>query len=214
MENLPGLRLFPPDVDLEAAGSWFLELLAVPDTTSMEADQPTRLLLREGHFGLPTPRALALTAFRPLPVDDLGIRYARPEMMVLSRMLEHPRIEDRLLSQPFVGRRIKRSTKDLGRVLATGTLANLPDYGPWTRLWHEAMSVCFRGDWKNVAKRAGDGLRAQPCSVLRLLQALYRKKPGNQFWLKTRRCSTKGRAFWIKLFVEGSTMLPAFVTRF
>ena len=109
---------------------------------------------------MPTSCALAVTAFDPLPAGDLGIRYARPEMMVLARLLEHPRIEDRLLSQPFAGRRIKRSNKDLGRVLAIGTLANLPDYGPWTRSWHEAMKVCFPGDWKGVARRTGDGLRA------------------------------------------------------
>ena len=152
--ELPGLRLFPPDVDPQAAGSWFLELLAVPDATVDAPNPTTRLRLREGHFGLPTSRALAVTAFDPLPAGDLGIRYARPEMM------EHPRIDARLLSQPFAGRRIKRSNKDLGRVIAIATLANLRDYGPWTRSWHDALRACFADRWKDVARCTGEGLRA------------------------------------------------------
>jgi hypothetical protein len=38
----------------------------------------------EGHFGLPTFRFISITAFDALPADDLGIRYARPEMMALA----------------------------------------------------------------------------------------------------------------------------------
>ncbi len=159
-QELPGLRLFPPDVDPQAAGSWFLELLAVPGPTVDAPNATTRLRLREGHFGLPTSNALAVTTFDPLPAGDLGIRYARPEMMVLARLLEHPRIEARLLSQPFAGRRIKRSNKDLGRVLAIAALANLRGYGPWPWLWYDALRACFADRWKDVAKRTGDGLRA------------------------------------------------------
>ena len=158
--ELPGLRLFPPDVDPQAAGSWFLELLAVPDLTVDVPDLTTRLSLREGHFALPTSRALAVTAFDPLLAGDLGIRYARPEMMVLARLLEHPRIEARLLSQPFAGRRIKRSNKDLGRVIAIAALADLRDYGSWALSWHDALSACFADRWRNVARRTGEGLRA------------------------------------------------------
>ncbi len=158
-DELPGLRLFPPGVDPLAAQSWFLELLAVRDAKSDGANLPTRLVLREGHFGLPTSRALALSAFAPLPAGNLSIRYARPEMMALSRLLEHPKIESRLLSQSLAGRRIKRSNKDLGRVLAISELADLPDYQPWTCLWREALEACYPGDWKSMARYAGDGLR-------------------------------------------------------
>ena len=60
----------------------------------------------------------------------------------------------------FADRSIKRSNKDLGRVLAIATLANLDDYRPWAILWRHALQTCFPEEWQTLALRVGNGLRA------------------------------------------------------
>lgn len=126
VDQLPAVRLYPPEANPDSEEAWFIELLTVPE--SPRINEPwTRLPLAEGHFGLPTFRFLSITAFDPLPAGKLGIRHARPEMMALANLLEHPEIKSERMSGLFAGRAIKRSNKDLGRVLAITTLADLND---------------------------------------------------------------------------------------
>jgi hypothetical protein len=158
--ELPAVRLYPPGVDPDAEASWFIELLTVPGSGDASGKKWTRLPLTEGHFGLPTFQFLSITAYDPLPAGDLGIRYARPEMMALANLLEHPEIKADRMSGLFAGRSIKRSNKDLGRVLAITTLADLDDYRPWAMPWKEALQTCFPDEWRQLALRAGAGLRA------------------------------------------------------
>jgi hypothetical protein len=158
VDQLPAVRLYPPEANPDSEEAWFIELLTVPE--SPKINEPwTRLPLAEGHFGLPTFRFLSITAFDPLPAGQLGIRYARPEMMALANLLEHPEIKPERMSGLFAGRATKRSNKDLGRVLAIATLADLEDYRPWARVWQEALQACFPDEWRDLAKRAGNGLR-------------------------------------------------------
>jgi hypothetical protein len=158
VRQLPAVRLYPPDADPDSEEAWFIELLTVPE--SPKINEPwTRLPLAEGHFGLPTFRFLSITAFDPLPAGELGIRYARPEMMALANLLEHPEIKPDRMSALFAGRAIKRSNKDLGRVLAITTLADLNDYRPWAASWKKALEPCFPAEWRELASRAGSGLR-------------------------------------------------------
>ena len=159
VEQLPAVRLYPPDVDLTEEESWFLEFLTVPESSADMGKVWTRLQLKEGHFALPTFRFLAIAAYDPLPASDLGIRYARPEMMALANLLEHPEIKPDPMSAPFAGRSIKRSNKDLGRVLAIATLADLDDFGAWVDPWRKALQSCFPDEWQELAVRAGAGLR-------------------------------------------------------
>jgi hypothetical protein len=114
---------------------------------------------KRGHFGLPTFRFLSITAFDPLPAGELGIRYARSEMMALANLLEHSEIKPERMSGLFAGRAIKRSNKDLGRVLAITILAELNDYRPWATSWRKALQHCFPDEWRELASRAGSGLR-------------------------------------------------------
>lgn len=160
VHELPAVRLFPPGVNPDSEDAWFIELLTVPESTEDHGRKWTRLPLDEGHFGLPTFRFISITAFDALPAGDLGIRYARPEMMALANLLEHPEIKADPMSGLFAGRSIKRSNKDLGRVLAIATLADLDDYRPWAGSWHKALKACFPDEWQSLALRAGDGLRA------------------------------------------------------
>lgn len=160
-DELPAVRLYPPDVDPESEASWFIEFLTTPESVISEGRQWTRLELPQGHFGLPSFRFLALAAHRPLSTDGLGIRYARPEMMALANLLEHPEIKPNPMSSLMGGREgIKRSNKDLGRVLALTTLADLDDYEVWGDSWREALESCFPCDCRALAARAGSGLRA------------------------------------------------------
>ena len=159
VEQLPAVRLYPPEADPDSEEAWFIELLTVPESAEADGKAWTRLPLAEGHFGLPTFRFLSITAFDPLPAADLGIRYARPEMMALANLLEHPEIKSDRMSSLFAGRAIKRSNKDLGRVLAITTLADLNDYRPWAASWKKTLEHCFPDAWRELASRAGSGLR-------------------------------------------------------
>jgi hypothetical protein len=160
VDQLPAVRLFPPGVDPDSEEAWFIELLTVPESADDVGRKWTRLPLAEGHFGLPTFRFISITAFDSLPAVGLGIRYARPEMMALANLLEHPEIKQDRMSGLFAGRAIKRSNKDLGRVLAIATLADLHDYRPWANSWKKALETCFPKEWRSLALRTGAGLRA------------------------------------------------------
>ena len=48
-------------------------------------------------------------------------------MMALANLLEHPEIKSDAMISLFAGCWIKRSDKDLGRVLAITTLSHLPE---------------------------------------------------------------------------------------
>lgn len=160
IDELPAVRLYPPGVDPDSEEAWFIELLTVPESKEGDGNAWTRLPLEEGHFGLPTFRFLSITAYDPLPAEDLGIRYARPEMMALANLLEHPEIKPDTMSGQFAGRSIKRPNKDLGRVMAIAYLADLDDYRPWASQWESALRLCFADEWQKLAQRTGSGLRA------------------------------------------------------
>ncbi|MDZ4288807.1 MAG: hypothetical protein U0984_12655 [Prosthecobacter sp.] len=159
-DQLPAVRLYPPQVNPDSEESWFIELLTVPQSAETKGKTWTRLQLKEGHFGLPAFRFLIITAHDPLPAGAMGLRYARPEMMALANLLEHPKIGLERMRGLFAGRAIKRSNKDLGRVLAIATLAALDDYSPWTIIWQEALQTCFPNEWRQLALRVGAGLHA------------------------------------------------------
>ncbi|MBK8038852.1 MAG: hypothetical protein IPK22_17225 [Verrucomicrobiaceae bacterium] len=159
-DQLPAVRLYPPGSDPAGEDSWFIELLTVPESASVSGRAWTRLPLAEGHFGLPTFRFLSITAFDPLWAGDLGIRHARAEMMALANLLEHPQIKPERMSGAFAGKMIKRSNKDLGRVLAIALLSALYDFRPWSASWGHALQSCFPSEWRELSRQAGTGLRA------------------------------------------------------
>jgi hypothetical protein len=118
-----------------------------------------------GHFGRPSFRFLRLLAYDALPVADLGMRYARPELMALANLLEHPAIRpDRIAGLVASdGAPVKRSNKDLGRVLALVMLEQQrgqQHFSPWSAAWASALRHSFPHSWQADAGRAGVGLRA------------------------------------------------------
>jgi len=160
-DELPAIRLYPPEIDPSTENAWFIELLTEPESSKDQGKKWTRMIIDEGHYGLPSYRYLSVTAFRPEKIDQLGIYYARPQMMVLANLLEHPKIKPDRMSTRVNGREIKRSNKDLGRVLAIGYLEEVKgirDFRSWANDWKDGLWSCFPGEYKILSKNAGSGL--------------------------------------------------------
>ncbi len=155
-DQLPAVRLTPP-----GGKGWFIELLTVPESQKDRARKWISLKTSRGYFGLPSFGFLSLTDFEPLETE-LGIRIARPEMMALANMLEHPSISTVLMSGMIHDRKIKRSNKDLGRVLAIACLSTAKNEDimmEWPGLWRTALKKLFPDDWRNLAQSADSGIR-------------------------------------------------------
>jgi hypothetical protein len=170
-EQLPAVRLQPP-----GKSEWFIELLTVPESPADRNRRWLRIETQHGHFGLCSFGFLSLANYNPIRTD-LGIYIARPEMMAFANLLEHPEIRPELMSGGFAGRTdIKRSNKDLGRVLAIARLAIGRDEDAllgWQKPWREALQDHFPDDWRELAARAGQGLRALLASEPNLEQAWH-----------------------------------------
>ncbi|MBE0646910.1 MAG: hypothetical protein IH596_03910 [Bacteroidales bacterium] len=163
LNELPAVRLYPPSVDPAGENAWFIEFLSEPESPKDQGKQWTRIVIDQGHFGLPSFRFLAITAIEPEKIHDLGIYCAQPKMMALANLLEHPEIKPERMSTPFEGQDIKRSNKDLGRVLAIGYLEEVfsqTDFREWGDDWAYALQTCFPDEWQDLANSAGKGLSA------------------------------------------------------
>lgn len=155
VEELPVARLKPSE-----EAFWFLEILGAPGPEDPQGRQFRRLETRHGHFALCSFRFLALTEHQPIKAES-GIRIARPEMMALANLLHHREIRPDTMSGLIDERRIKRSNKDLGRVLALAWLAVARDEDAlerWPALWLEALQAAFSNDWRDLVLTTGHGL--------------------------------------------------------
>jgi hypothetical protein len=152
-DKLPAVRLYPPHSD-----EWFVELLTVPESEADAGKRWMRVELPTGHFGLPSFRFVSLAADKPVSTE-FGISRARPEMMALANLLEHPKIRPELMKGPIEGRAFKRSNKDLGRVLAIARLSRDEDIESWPDAWADGLRVCHPKQWMKLATNAGAGLR-------------------------------------------------------
>lgn len=154
-DELPVVRLVPPGQD-----QWFLELLSSPEEGQQAGRRFQRLETDFGHFALCSFRFLALAELDPLPTDS-GLKIARPEMMALANLLHHPQLGAEAMSGLIAGRRIRRSSKDLGRVLALAFLAEREDedaIGSWPEAWATALSTTFPDDCGPWLATVGSGL--------------------------------------------------------
>ena len=153
--DLPVARLHPP-----GSQDWFIELLTVPESPDDLGQRYIRLPTANGHFSLCSFGFLSLADYNPV-TTEFGIRIARSEMMALANLLHHPAIGDQTMTGLIGGRRIRRSNKDLGRVLALALLAErkaedtLLTWGP---LWADALQARFPGRWRELALQTGKGL--------------------------------------------------------
>ena len=155
-EKLPLVRLHPPDTK-----EWFIELMVSPASAADSGRNFVRLETRRGHFSLCSFGFLSLVEEQPIRTE-FGISIARPEMMALANLLHHPSIGPESMGGLIEGRRIKRSNKDLGRVLALAYLAteqNEDALRDWPALWTAALKNRFPETWAALCGRAGAGLR-------------------------------------------------------
>jgi len=177
-QELPLVRLRPPAAAEQ--GDWFIELLGAPDTSidpiptkSFEAIETS-----QGHYALCSFGFLALAEWQPMQTE-LGICIARPETMALANLLHHPAIGPELMSGHQFGRAIKRSNKDLGRVLALAYLTTVrdrangtEDFEAWPHNMAQALAERFPRHAADLAARAGNGIRELLASEADLDQAL------------------------------------------
>lgn len=155
--DLPAIRLYPPDTK-----EWFVKFLMAPQSGRESATKWRRIIIdagtSSGHYGLPSFRFLSLQAYDPIRTE-FGIRCARPEMMAMGNMLEHRTIGLDMMSGIIGNRRLKRSNKDLGRVLAIGALSTEEAVQGWPDTWENAIKSCFPDQWRQLAGSAGSGMR-------------------------------------------------------
>jgi hypothetical protein len=109
-------------------------------------------------------------------MSEFGVRIALPEMMALANLLHHPTIEEAVMGQPFFGRKIKRSNKDLGRVVELAFLVDRQDENAletWRLRWQLALSEMAPDQVGQLLSRAPSGLRALLDSPSDIEQALH-----------------------------------------
>jgi len=153
VETLRAIRLAPPDSD-----AYFLELLNIPATDQIVAKEWIPVELDDGWYGLPSFRFMGLTAHNRKE-SAAGLEYASPSTMALSNLLAHPEIgTSRIESGEMSG--VLRSAKDLGRVLSLAHLAGREATEAWVAEWQDSLQYCFPYTWRELAQRAGAGLRA------------------------------------------------------
>ncbi len=155
-DQLPVVRLHPP-----GSTEWFIELLTVPESESDLGRKDIRIVTTRGHFSLCSFGFLSLAEFQPIRTP-FGISIARPETMALANLLHHPAIGEQAMSGLIGGRRIKRSNKDLGRVLALAYLAEARQEDSlleWPQVWAAALQSRFPTIWRSLVPNVGNGLR-------------------------------------------------------
>jgi len=155
-DKLPVVRLHPP-----SSSEWFIELLTVPESENDLERRYIRLETAKGHFSLCSFGFLALADWQPI-ATPFGIAIARPELMALANLLHHPTIGEETMTGLIVEREIKRSNKDLGRVLALAYLSEAKTADTlleWPEIWLAALKERFPRQWRELAMRAGSGVR-------------------------------------------------------
>jgi len=141
-DKLPVVRLMPPGINKE---KWFLELLGAPPSLAPnhkgEVRYSDRVVTPESHFEIPSFAYLGVAQHLPV-LHATGLWLARVEMMALSNLLHHPVIGPQRMGEPIAGQLIKRSNKDLGRVVAMAYLRAQQDdeaVATWPDAWRAAL---------------------------------------------------------------------------
>lgn len=152
-DALRAIRLYPPE-----STDYFVEFLNLPEVGQQETKKWIPVQVFGGWYGLPTFKFQGLTAHARLRSEP-GLEYASPAMMALPNLLSHPSVHSDWISQPIGGRKIRRSPKDLGRVLAIAQLSARGDVEAWLNPWLDGLRACFPEEWRELARSTGYGLR-------------------------------------------------------
>jgi hypothetical protein len=168
-QQLPLVRLNPPGVQ-----DWFIELLAAPDENQPPKleRQYHRIETALGHFCLISFGYLGLVQ-HDAAMSPYGVRVATPAMMALANMLHHPKVGPELIAGLRQDNPIRRSNKDIGRVVALATLGGEAEYSSWAAKWWDALNTMYPDQAVDLALRAGNGLREMLERADFVEQALY-----------------------------------------
>lgn len=165
----PLVRLHPPGDD-----RWFIELMAAPDLT--KAPQLQRefhpIATHHGHFSLVSFGYLGLV-LHDAKESEYGVKVATPAMMALANMLHHPKVYPDLIRGDYYARPVKRSSKDLGRVVALAVLGDTEETDTWAERWWLALQSTYPRDAAALAAGAGTGLVEMLGNAEDTDQALY-----------------------------------------
>ncbi len=146
------IRLHPPKSDI-----YFVELLALPRPDQTEPKKLIPVELVDGWHVLPAFRHLRLVALEQR-TSKQGLQYAAPEMMALSNLLAHRTLGTHKTTEEIGGRRLIRSAKDLGRVLALAELAGRAETEQWPEAWEKALRRLYTpAEVADLGAHAGDG---------------------------------------------------------
>lgn len=148
--KLPVARLHPP-----GSQDWFIELLTVPESPEDLGQRYIRLPTANGHFSLFSFGFLSVADYKPV-ATEFSICVARPEMMELANLLHHPAIGPETMSGP------NQARQQRPRARARTLLAERKDEDTlltWASLWADALQTRFPTSWRELALKAGDGLR-------------------------------------------------------
>jgi hypothetical protein len=152
-DSLSAIRLHPPE-----SNAYFIELLGLPHADQRELKRWIPCALQDGWYGIPCFRFMAILVSQRKS-SEVGIDYAAPELMALANLLSHPRLGTERMSALIEGRRLLRSAKDLGRVLALAYLTPSDEIDAWAETWWMALERHFPNEAADLADRAGAGLR-------------------------------------------------------
>jgi hypothetical protein len=89
--------------------------------------------------------------------DEADRRWMR---LRLSNLLRNPVIRPERMEALVEGRRVRRSLKDLGRVVAIARLSDPDAPTRWPRAWVAALRARHSFRWRDLASGAGRGLVA------------------------------------------------------
>ena len=153
-KDLPLVRLNPP-----GATEWFIELLCPPSANNQGKAERNfeRVETDKGHFALVSFGFFNLLEHEPIN-GPLSLRIANPSMMALCNLLHYPSIRQETIG----GSTIKRSNKDLGRVLALAYLTQEKDKDElesWPASWAHVLTEKYPDRADTLMKGVGGGLR-------------------------------------------------------
>lgn len=151
---LPLVRLNPP-----GQAEWFIELLCPPSVSDQGKAERIfkRLETDQGHFALVSFGFFNLLEHEPIK-GPANLRIANPSMMALCNLLHHPSIGH----ETITGSTVKRSNKDLGRVLALAYLTQERDKDEletWAAIWQHALRTKYPQRASTLMQTVGSGLR-------------------------------------------------------
>ena len=152
-DALRAIRLYPP-----SSTAYYIELLGLPELGQGVAMLWRPIELNDGWYGLPCFRYIRLATHNSLRSKE-GLCYAAPAVMALANLLAHPELGVATMSETIGGRKLLRSAKDLGRVLALAWFEGA-EVEHWIEPWRRALRTSFPKEHEELANRAGDGLRA------------------------------------------------------